>query len=309
VTGVADTPEQSEARNNLRRLLGGIPARKFQMIGRERASSKLRNTRVEHLKLLSNSGETIRAILTGPAREWSALPAVLYCHAHGNRYAIGASELITGRPALIDPSYAEALARQDIVALCIDLPCFGERSGEPESALAKRYLWEGRTLFGVMLAELTAALDLLEAFDDVDPDRIGVLGLSMGATLAFWLGALEPRLRAVAHLCCFADLASLVASGAHDLHGSYMTVPGLLNQWRTGQIAGLIAPRPQLVCVGLQDPLTPPAAVDRAIADLRSAYLATGLEDRLRLHVEPEQGHQESAMMRAAVLRFFGDAL
>ena len=65
----------------------------------------------------------------------------------------------------------------------------------------------------------------------------------MGATLAFWLAALDPRMKAVAHLCCFADLETLVASGAHDLHGLYMTVPGLLAVARTGEIAGLIAPR------------------------------------------------------------------
>jgi cephalosporin-C deacetylase-like acetyl esterase len=308
VAGITESG-QGEVRSTLRRLLGDIPAITFQRIERENVSSKLKNTRVERLTLRATNGETIRAILTGPVGEWRALPAVLYCHAHGNRYAIGASELIAGRPALIDPPYAEALARQDIVALCIDLPCFGERAGEQESALAKRHLWEGRTLFGVMLAELSAALDLLETIDGVDAARIGAFGLSMGATLAFWLGALEPRLKAVAHLCCFADLGALVATGAHDLHGPYMTVPGLLNHWRAGQIAGLIAPRPQLVCVGLQDPLTSPAAFDAAVADLRSAYRTAGSEQYLRLHAEPEQGHQESAAMRAAVLQFFRESL
>ena len=105
----------------------------------------------------------------------------------------------------------------------------------------------GRSLAGQMLGELASALDWLAAGPGTDPARIGVFGLSMGATLGYWLGAVEPRVAAVAHLCCFADFGPLVASGAHDLHGIYLTVPGLLAMASNGEIAGLIAPRPQFV--------------------------------------------------------------
>lgn len=229
-------------------------------------------------------------------------PAVLYCHAHGNRFDRGAEELILGRPALVSP-YGPALAERGIASLCIDLAPFGGRQAEgPEAALAKALHWQGRTLMGQMLAELSAAFDWLAARPEIDARRIAALGLSMGGTHAYWLAALEPRVAACAHLCVFADLAPLIASGAHDLHGPYMTVPGLLAEGDMGDVAALVAPRPQLVCIGAADPLTPETARDPALARLRAAYADT--PDRLALHVDPDTGHRETPAMRAAVLAF-----
>jgi dipeptidyl aminopeptidase/acylaminoacyl peptidase len=46
---------------------------------------------------------------------------------------------------------------------------------------------------------------LLERAPGVDAGRIGAMGLSMGATHAYWLAALDDRVAAVAHLCAFAE--------------------------------------------------------------------------------------------------------
>jgi dienelactone hydrolase len=69
-----------------------------------------------------------------------------------------------------------------------------------EAALAKAALWRGETLMGAMLGDLAAGLDFLAAETDVDAGRIGAMGLSMGATHAYWLAALDHRVAAVAHL-------------------------------------------------------------------------------------------------------------
>lgn len=82
-------------------------------------------------------------------------------------------------------------------------------------------------------------MDYLVARDDIVADRVGVLGMSMGSTLAWWLAALDERIAAVAELCCFADLATLVARGDHNRHGIYMVVPGLLRHFDTWEIASL----------------------------------------------------------------------
>jgi dienelactone hydrolase len=235
-------------------------------------------------------------------------PALLYCHAHGNAYAIGKDEVIDGRPALSDPPLGLHLARQGFVVLCPDLPGFGERQSEgSESALAKAALWQGRCLLGDMLSELAAAFDALAVLPEVDAGRIGTLGFSMGATLAYWLGALDPRVAAVAHLCAFAQVGGLIAAGEHDRHGPYMTVPGLLAEADMADVAALIAPRPQLVGAGSLDPLTPPAALDPALDRLRVAYADVG--DRLTIVIEPDGGHAESDAMRNAVTRFLTSAL
>ena len=233
---------------------------------------------------------------------------MLLAHAHGGAYDIGARELVDGRPAWLDPP-GPALAGAGFVALAIDMPCFGSRAGLGESAASKAGLWYGRPLFGQMLGDQAGALSWLTARPEVDPARIGVLGLSMGATLGYFLAALDPRVAAVAQLCCFADFATLVETGAHDLHGPYLTVPGLLAAISTGAIAGMVAPRPQLICLGAEDPLTPPLAVARACAEAEAAYRAAGGEAALEICIEAGVGHRETPEMRRRVMAFLRRAL
>jgi fermentation-respiration switch protein FrsA (DUF1100 family) len=258
---------------------------------------------VERLHFDFGSSPPVRGLLTRPVSPAAPMPAVLYCHAHGARYEIGASELLDGRPSLRG-AYGPELARRGFVTLSIDMPTFGERAGQTEDALSKALLWRGQTLMGLMLADLLSAFDHLASRDDVDAGRIAAIGLSMGATHAYFLGAIEPRIARVAHLCCLADIAILIETGAHDLHGHYMTVPGLLEETTFGRIAGMVAPRPQLVCIGEDDALTPPKAFERAFADASEAYRQAGAADRLALVAEPGSGHVETARMRRAVLDF-----
>lgn len=256
---------------------------------------------VEHLQLRIGDAE-VRGILTRPAEVAAPLPAILYGHSHGGRYDVGARELLDGREYLVSP-LGPVFARAGYVTLCIDMPVFGERANVTESAAAKALLWYGQSLFGEMLSDHAAALTYLAGRDDVDASRIGAFGLSMGCVLSYWLAALDKRISAVAHLCCFADFRTMVELGAHDGHGIYLTVPGLLKEADGGSIASLIAPRPQLICVGEADHLSPPQAVARAMDELRPAYASA--PDKLEFISEPGVGHEEAPSMRAAVLRFF----
>lgn len=258
---------------------------------------------VERLALENGSGERVRAILTRPENAAGQLPAILYIHAHGNRYEIGADELLAGRPAL-QGALGGIFAGAGFVTMAIDLPAFGQRSNPGESARSKALLWRGHSLAGQMLGEQSAALTYLGGRPDVLEDRIGVFGISMGATLGYWLSAVDPRIACAMHLCCFADFDSLIASGAHDLHGPYLTIPGLLEIASNGQIAGLVAPRPQFICIGDKDPLTPPRSVDIAFAQTRASYLKKDAGHRLNLVRDPATGHQETPLMRELMLKF-----
>jgi len=278
--------------------VGKVHLRLSQTVARTALGSWL----LEDLRF-DTGAEVIAAQLLRPAGGAATrpCPVVLYCHAHGNRYDTGCVELSQGRPALQGP-YLPDLMQLGVGALCLEMPCFGARQQPPEGPRAKAGLWAGKPLFGQMLAELSAGLNWLETQDWVNAGRIGAMGISMGGTHAWWLGALDPRLHAVASLCCFADLETLAQTGAHDGHGIYMTVPGLFPVARSGQIAGLTAPRAHLVCAGLDDWSTPDPALRKGLEDLRTAY--TRAPDMLETHIVPGLGHAESVGMRAAVHDF-----
>jgi dienelactone hydrolase len=275
------------------------PARGLAGSSREERGSYV----VERLAFTTDSGERIRGILTRPAGP-GPHPAILYPHSHGGEYHIGADELLDGRTYLLSP-LGPVFAEAGYVTLMLDMPTFGERAHLKEASLSKALLWHGKSLIGQMLAENAAALTWLCTRPDVDPARIGMFGISMGCTLSYWLAAVDDRVAAVAHLCCYADLDAMIETGAHDGHGIYLTVPGLLEETSNGEIAGLVAPRPQLICLGDADSLTPPAAVDRALAITRPMYGAGPLE----IVREPGIRHQETARMRTAVLGFFHRSL
>ena len=258
----------------------------------------------ERLELELEGAGRVRAFLTRPAEAGGPYPAILYGHSHGGRHEIGASELMDGRSYLLSP-FGPLLARAGYVTLCMDMPTFGDRDDVEESAAATAHIWYGRSLIGQMVSEQAAALTYLLSRDDVDRRRIGAFGISLGSTLAYWHAALDPRIIAVAHLCCYADYATLVELGAHDNHGIYLLVPGLLRHTSTGEIAGLIAPRPQLICLGEDDELTPPPSIERALAVTRPMYAAAGAEDALEVFVQPGVDHRETPEMHRRVMAFF----
>jgi pimeloyl-ACP methyl ester carboxylesterase len=259
---------------------------------------------LRRLTFRNGAGEAVPALWL-PPREG---PTVLYCHAHGGRYDIGMRELTDGRPALLGPWLPEFAGRGWGV-LCIEMPCFGARAGQEEGPTAKARLWHGRTLFGQMLGESRAGLDWLMAQPGTDPDRVAAMGISMGGTLAWWLAAMDPRLAAAVSMCCFADLGRLIETGAHDGHGNYMTVPGLLAHTSTGRLSGLAAPMPLLHCVGFADWSTPEEAYGPARDELRAAYAVAGAAGALRFHEARSPGHEETVEMRAAVVAFLEERL
>ncbi|MCA9802738.1 MAG: acetylxylan esterase [Cyanobacteria bacterium HKST-UBA02] len=256
---------------------------------------------LEILSLDLNSSEPVPAFFTRPKDSPGPFPTVLYNHFHGGQYELGKKELLEGGNAIADPPYAEELARRGIAALCIDQWNFGERHKRPELDLYKETLWRGRVLWGMMVFDSLRAFDYLVARPDVDENRIATLGLSMGATMAWWLGALEERIKVVVDLCCMTDFEELIAEDGLAGHGIYYFVPSLLKHFDTVAINELIAPRPHLSLNGDKDPLTPPAGLDLIDQALRTVYEAHGAPDAWKMFRE-DHGHFESEAMRTEVL-------
>jgi dipeptidyl aminopeptidase/acylaminoacyl peptidase len=67
----------------------------------------------------------------------------------------------------------------------------------------------------------------------------------------------------------------------------------------------LIAPRPLLVINGDSDPRTPLGGVRACIAAAEKAYQAQGAADRVKLHLQPDTGHQVTAAADQAAMSWF----
>ena len=297
-------PEAVARRELLYSLLGDLPDRErplgVEKIGEEEVDGAYK---LETLTLDLNGIEQVPAYFVAPLRTVGPIPGILYNHAHGGAYDLGKEELTAGRAALQAPPYARALTQQGYCALCIDHWLFGERRGRTESELFKQMLWEGRVLWGMMVYDSLRALDYLASRPEVDAERLGTAGISMGSTMAWWAAALDTRIKVTVDLCCLTDFQALIDSRGLDGHGIYYYVPALLKHFTTGQINELIAPRAHLSIAGNHDALTPPAGLDRIDAELTAVYEQHGASERWLLQ-RYEIGHLETAHMRVQVMDF-----
>jgi pimeloyl-ACP methyl ester carboxylesterase len=288
-------------------LLGDLPGRRRPISCKTISEEEHPAYRLEKLMLDLNGIERVPAYFVRP-KSPAPWPAMLYHHAHGGNYPLGKDELTQGRSHLQQPPYAEELARRGVCSLCIDTWCFGERSGRTESETFKEMLWRGRVLWGMMMYDSIRSLDYLVSRADVDAGRIGTLGISMGSTLAWWTAALDERIRACVDICCLTDFDALIEARGLDGHGIYYYVPRLLKRFTTADINALIAPRAHLSLAGNYDRLTPTAGLDRIDAALRKAYRKSGAPGAWKL-LRYDVGHQETAAMRAEILRFLDERL
>jgi acetyl esterase/lipase len=230
-------------------------------------------------------------------------PAILFNHSHGGGYDIGKKEFVEGRSYLLGPPYAKAITDQGWIGLSIDAWVFGERSHTSELDMFKAMLWQGHVLWGMMVYDSLRAIDYLCARPDVDPGRLGTLGISMGSTMAWWVAALDERIRATADICCLTEFHTLLRGEGLKHHGIYYYVPGLLKYFTTADINALIAPRAHLALAGRQDPLTPAEGLAIIDTELTKVYAAHGAPEAWRL-VTYDVGHQETPEGRREILAF-----
>jgi cephalosporin-C deacetylase-like acetyl esterase len=213
--------------------------------------------RIEKIALATAPGITVPALVFVPEEGPSPKPAVLYVDGAGK-----AAEAREGGDL-------EALVRAGHVVLAPDVRGVGE--SRPTSAsggyrpvwqMLQRALLVDRTLVGLQAEDLLATFEYLLAREDVDPERVAVLGRGQGGILAVALAALEPRVGKVALEGTVLSYLEMARARYHeDLVASF--VPGVLKDFDLPDLAAAVAPRP----LWILDPRTPTGAlvsVDRA---------------------------------------------
>lgn len=295
--------ESSSRRHELMNLLGELPPRDTRVLSNIIAVEERESYVLEKLMLELNGVESVPAYFVKPKTSCGKLPVIIYSHAHGGNYVLGKDELLNGRSSLQNPPYGPALAAKGIGVLAIDHWGFGERRGRSESFIFKEMLWKGQVMWGMMVFDSLRAVDYLSTRSDVDIERLGALGLSMGSTMSWWLAALEPRIKVCVDLCCLTDYQALIETGGLDEHSVYYYVPRLLQHFTAAQINALIAPRPHLGLAGIYDPLTPPQGLERIDQELQKIYAQRGKPEAWLLK-RYATGHFETAAMRNEVMEF-----
>lgn len=266
------------------------------------------NMVIETLLLDLNGIEKVPAYFIKPVTATHPLPVVLYNHSHGGNYNLGKAEVLSGRDYLQTISFAEELTGMGYAVMAIDAWGFGDRSGKKESELFKEMLIKGQVMWGMMLYDAIHALDYLQSREDIDSERIGTIGMSMGGLMSWWLGSLDERIKVVIDIAAQVDLQTLLNQRELDRHGFYSYVPGLMKHFSTADIQSMIVPRDRLSLVGKDDPLCPIAGVNKLRTVLEQTYAASHHEAKFK-QVITTGGHRETAHMRSEWIRFLSDRL
>ncbi len=298
---------QAERRKELWSLLGDLPWDHRPAPPKLIRSEKRDGFTLERLVLDLNGLEPVPALLLIPDKLQKPAPGLLFIHWHGGMYDLGKEQLLIGDHA--QTAYAPVCAEKGLVTLAIDSWCFGGRKHEAdghtgEEDTFKLMLWQGRVLWGMMMFDELRALDYLASRPEVDSKRMGVTGMSMGSTKAWWLAALDTRLRICADVCCLTDYEELIRAGNLKGHGIYYYVPSLLKHFQTADINELIIPRPRLSVNGREDDLTPPAGVEKVRDALLPLYRRYGKEADCRIELF-NCPHVELPEMRRLILEWF----
>jgi dienelactone hydrolase len=138
----------------------------------------------------------------------------------------------------------------------------------------------GTTLLGQRVLDLVGLVDALADHPAVDARRIGIFGISGGATASLMAAILEERIEA-------AVLSGYVSSFRESVLGMHHCVcnlvPGLVLDLEMADLASALAPRPLLLEAGRRDPIFPLPAVEAAAAAIGRSYRELGVPERFVL--------------------------
>lgn len=193
--------------------------------------------------------------------------------------------------------YARQFVRQGYVCLVPDWRGFGERAAPAAwvrnnvdacDVLAMAYGYLGFQLLALDIWDGMRGIDYLQSRPEVDPERIGCVGLSFGGTMTTYLTALDERIKAADIVCYLSTVRedALTMRGRGNTCGSQY-LPDLLTFGDISSVVGLIAPRPLLAEIGEQDACFVVEDALRCYADVERVYTAAGVADRLLKDVFP----------------------
>lgn len=319
--GAGDVANSAEAagmtfRDHLLRCLGGPwPEPGPQNAALVKTEQK-DGYRLEWVTYEVEPGEPVSTIVLVPdgVSATSPAPAVCVWHEHAGRWAVGKAE-----PAGLDgdPMHftGVALAKLGYVVICPDALCFGERQ-DPEKKQSGpgferfeflRYVVSGKCLAWKHILDMRRAVDYLISRPEVQAERIGCYGHSMGSTHTWLVGPWEPRLKCLVGNCCLPTYKGIHRTKI--LHCFPNFIPGIYQYGDTPEIASLIAPRPLHLNLGGKDSGSPIEEAREGIARIAAAYADQNASENFTSFIQPDTDHVLSPEMWALTQAFFAKHL
>lgn len=292
--------------------LGDLPPRPTPPLVR-RVTRELHRTFVLEKILLHNGVDNdVSALLLIPEGLKKPAPAILWLHSS----TPDKTQIITPNSNGGEQPLGEVFVQQGWVVLAPDAYWHGDREGTgpggaaetgraEQESLHKFHLWSGRTLWGMFVRDDQIALDYLCSRPEVDAKRIGATGISMGSTRAWWLAAIDERIRCTVGVACLTRYENLIRHGELRAHGVYYFVDGLLRHFDTEGVLALIAPRPYLALTGDLDAGSPADGIRVLEEKVGAVYQVQGVRERFRNILYPNVGHVYTPEMRKEMLAWF----
>lgn len=148
---------------------------------------------VESVRFKNRFGITLAADLYKPKQAGGKLPAIAVSGPFG-----AVKEQSSGL-------YAQTMAERGFLAIAFDPSYTGESSGEP------RYVASP----DINTEDFSAAVDFLSIREDVDPERIGIIGISGWGGMALNAAAIDTRIKATVTVTMY-DMSRVNANGYFD---------------------------------------------------------------------------------------------
>ena len=268
----------------------------------------------EEIEFQGRYGENIPALICYSAMgRTRPLPAVICMPGSSNRK----EDLL--RPLDLIPQWAE----KGFFVISIDRPYAGDRPGDLGEAIQDKGLPK---VWGEYVYDLLCVLDYLQTRSEVDAQRIGMLGLSMGGWEALLLAAVDERVKVVVSVAGHLLWEEIFKEGIWQLIFQGLDLRNqLVERKATGTEAWVafrrsypamqqldapsavlkIAPRPLLLMTGDKDPYIVPMATRKTHEAAREVYRSLGKEERLALWIAPDTGHSFPRAMQQRALDWF----
>lgn len=282
--------QQQWVRRRVLEIMGGLPSYRGPLNARTLGRLQAGGYTIDKVYYESLPGFYVTANLYRPARP-GRYPAVLVQAGHTQE----------GKPE--DQRLAANLALKGFVVLAFDPIGQGEREQTYDPQIggsaagwgtmehlqaAAQALLLGEGVARYFIWDAIRSTDYLASLPDVDADRIGAAGCSGGGALTTFLGALDPRIKAVASACSTNTYQSMF--GRPFSNGEFhaeMSLPELLAAGLdTADFVELAAPKPWIILATEHDFFTP-AAAKPVYEEARRWYALWGAEDKLRYFVGP----------------------